>query len=147
MTGGPGRNWFEVFLMVMCVGSGTGGLLAPRGTDIAQAFPRWATLAWFGGLVVYGLIAVTGILLHNLNGLQTERSALLGLAGWCFGYTTTATILCLVQDGLSAYGVALVAAFGVLCMSRVWQIRREIRHTIADLRRMGDAIAGPEATP
>ncbi len=147
MTGKPGRNWAMVFLLVMCVGAGTTGLLAPRGTDIALAFPTWATFVWFAGLTAFGLTAIVGVLRHNLGGLQTERGAMLGLAGLCFGYTTTATILCLIQDGISAYGVTLVAGFGVLCMTRVWQIRHEIQVTLNDLRRMGDALNPPGATP
>ncbi len=119
-----GRNLYQAFLMVMCVGSGVMGHLTGANSSLA-AFPPWAQRIWLTGLFIGGVTALVGIGLHNLTGLLIERAALLLLAGLCIGYTATAVIVCLIHEGPSAYTTTLVFLFALLNLNRVWQVRQE----------------------
>lgn len=138
------RNWFEAYLLVLALGSGTQGLLGRGGSRTVEAsFPAWGQYLWFGGLLAGSLLALAGVALASVVGTLLERAALFLLAGLSGGYTIGAVVLCVVDTGPSAYATTLVAGFGLLCLTRTRQIRSDLDARRQALRKLADSGSVP----
>lgn len=155
----PGRNWHEVYLLVLAGITGITGLLTPgaRSQAIESSFPPWGEALWYAGLLMGALIALGGILyapgpaadlaeppgraeLHRrlkrqVTGMLAERVAMLLLTGLCTAYVLGAVSLVGVNRTAGALGAALVGAFALANAARARQIRlslHRIRTTAED---------------
>lgn len=123
-----GRNWFEIYLLVLTVAwSATVWATNSDGETIEALFTVVGKYIWLGGLIVSSVIALIGITTGTVTGLLIERAALLLLAGM-FGWVGAAfLVLAAGVDYLHLIYVAplLLIAAGVI-LSRVFQIRSDI---------------------
>lgn len=139
-----GRNWHEIYLLVLTVAFATSGVLTQSsGQVITATFPSWGQRLWYGGLIIGALVALAGIVLHSVTGLLVERAALLGLAGLCGAYGL-AFLATASRAGLfhAVFVVVLVGAYALVNLARAVQVRRDIDALRTDLQK----LAAPEAT-
>lgn len=119
------RSPFEFFLLVACMLSGVNGLLNPFKASVSASsvLPEWELYAWYGGLLVGGIIALVGYLRKTLFSLALERTGLILLTAMSLVYSIT-----LVANDLTlAFAASFVIAFGVACAFRVRQISLELK--------------------
>ena len=135
-----GRSPFELFLLGACVISGLAGLVAPTSTSsaLAHLLPTWVVMAWSAGLVIGGVVSITGVLMRGLTALLVERIGLVGLAGFSVLYSA----VIVAELGLRATFTALfIAAFAAACVGRFWQINRDLNQAETEAARRPDGGA------
>jgi hypothetical protein len=140
-----GRNWYEVFLLILtALWAIAGWVTGSEGQEIALTFPAWARDLWYGGLLVCSLVALAGVVAGTVTGLLIERAALFFLAGLCGGYGLVFFANAGIADPVhAAYVVVLVLAYAGVNLTRALQVRRDL-----DLLRRGLChLAGPEGAP
>jgi uncharacterized membrane protein len=139
-----GRNWHEVYLLVLTIlFAVTGWLTDSKEQIITATFPAWAQSFWYGGLAAGAVLALVGIALHTLTGLLVERAGLFALAGLCGAYGLTFGALAGRVDPVHSVAITLlVFAFAAVNLARAGQIRREVNGVRHDLRK----LASPEVT-
>jgi hypothetical protein len=132
----PGRNWHEVYLLVLTVAfAAMAWATGSQEQTIAGTFPAWSQQLWYGGLVVGAVVGLLGIALHTLTGMLIERAALLGLSGLCAAYGAAFLAHASRADLFHAvFVVVFVAAYAVVNLARACQVRREINQVRAQLQ-------------
>lgn len=120
------RRGVGAYLLLLTVSSGAFGLLVPvRAEDVIYAFPRWAQLIWFAGLLFGGGTALSGIIMGRVRGLYIERA---GCAVLFFVSSAVAIGAAgQAQPGQGWYGVAAVGVYALFCAGRVLTIGGEAR--------------------
>lgn len=137
-----GRNWFEIYLLVLTVAWATVVWITNSdGETIEALFTTVGKNIWLGGLIISSVIALIGIIMGTITGLLIERAALLLLAGM-FGWVGAAfLVLSTDVDQFHLIYVAplLLIAAGVI-LSRVFQIKN-------DIERIKKQLASPLIPP
>lgn len=142
-----GRNWYEVYLMVLtllfAISAWTTG--SSQETLIAT-FPIWSQNLWYGGLVVSALAVLAGIVMNTLTGLLIERAALLILTGICAGYGLVFFAVSSRTSALHAsYVVVLVLAYAAVNVTRALQVGSELTRIRRELSQL-IVVAAPIAS-
>lgn len=83
----------------------------------------WELYAWYGGLLVGGIITLIGYIQKTLFSLQVERTGLILLAAMSFVYSVTL----MANDSTLAVAASFVVFFGLACIVRIRQIRVELQ--------------------
>lgn len=116
-----GRNPFAIFLLVACILTGVSGLFSPLRTSpvVAHVLTLLELRIWYGGLLLSGSVALSGLFAHGLASLLFERVGLVVLAAVAAIYA----VVVIAQGGaaLSPAG-ALGGCLSVASVARVWQI-------------------------
>lgn len=123
-----GRNPFEVLMLGACVGTGAAGLVEPTATSnaIVSLLPHWEVYTWYAGLLVGGLVGITGVFSKGVVSLLVERVGLIMLM--CLTLAYAAAVL--TQVGFRGVVPTLFTGlFAVACAIRFLYIT-------ADLKRM-----------
>ena len=159
-----GRNWHEVYLLLLAAATGASGLFAPeaRSSAIEGNFPVWGQVCWYLGLLVGSILGVVGILRspavqpeqvgalsdaekkrrvkRQVTALITERVALLLLAGLCVGYVLAVVATVGVTRLTGALGAVFVLGFALANATRAREIRLVLKR--ARTGRVGSAGLG-----
>lgn len=128
-----GRASFELYLLFLCVLGGLIGLVAPatRARSTVAAFPPWAQVVWYFGLVSSGLIGMVGVVRGGILGSLVERSAMVSLAGLCASFGTAS----IAYAGLPAIpAVIMILGLALPCIVRAGQITADLAAVRAELR-------------
>lgn len=137
-----GRNWFEIYLLVLTVAwASIVWITNSDGETVEALFTTIGKHIWLGGLIISSVIALIGIIMGTITGLLIERAALLLLAGM-FGWVGAAfLVLATGVDHLHLIYVAplLLIAAGVI-LSRVFQIKSDIERI---KKQLGQASTPP----
>lgn len=146
-----GRNWYQVFLLVLTIAF-VGTALASGSEDqvIARSYPPWAQQIWYGGLILGAISALIGIAMHSITGLLVERAALFLLSGVCLSFGTAFIASILRVDLFHVLYVSFfVYSFGAVNITRALQVRRDIDEERRKLRQIGNLkeALGDTATP
>lgn len=121
----PARNWWQVFLLALCVLTGLQSVLRPEAVvpNLDRAFPDAAVAAWAWCLLVGGLVALTGVAVGPKPlGILIERVGLLILFGACLAYPVALVLLLgwpAVWDR-----AATIAVFAAVVGQRIVRITR-----------------------
>jgi hypothetical protein len=114
----------EVLLLVVSLLVGLAYTVgAPQPDSVTVLLPCWALLVWTGGLVVSGLLGLTGIVLRRPYALQLEQAGMLIGSGAMIWYS--AAVAMLGWRALLASAVCL--AWAGANAWRAAQIRRDLR--------------------
>jgi hypothetical protein len=140
MSTSAGRNWYEVYLMVLTVLF----VVSAWSTDSARetltaTFPVWSQNLWYGGLIVSATLVLTGIVLGTVTGLMIERAALLVLTGLCVGYGLV--FFAVAGRGSASHGiyvVVLVLAYAAVNITRAFQINTDLRQIRSSLHQLAE---------
>ena len=130
-----GRNYYEVYLLVLTIGWAIMSWLVGDGEAIASVFPGWGRIVFFGGLIASSALALVGIALGTLVGMLIERAAMFSLSALCVCFAIVVGAGADVAQ--SFYVVPLLLTYGVVHFHRAHQIRRDINRARAQLRAMG----------
>lgn len=132
-----GRHPFQVYLLALCVVSGTPlvlGLVEPR--TIEAALPGWLATAWGIFLLTGAAVALVGSYWQGdyANALTLERIGLVlvGSAAVIYG-----VVIFTVLDWAGFVSACITAGFGVSCLSRARDIGHIIQTAIVDLKADG----------
>jgi hypothetical protein len=138
MSGGPGRNWYQVYLLVLTmVFVGGSWATGSEGQVIAATFPSWSRYLWYGGLLIGAVVALVGIAQHTVVGLLIERGALFWLSGLCAAYGCAFLAFAGRTDAFHAvFVVTFVLAFALVNLVRARQVRRDVDAMRTQLRRL-----------
>jgi hypothetical protein len=126
-----GRNVFEVFLMLLAIMSGLTGLFEPTPVTPVPGeplLPIWGRLIWYGGLVLGGLITLSGLSIGLPHGLRVEQAGLLLLVGSGLSYV----VLALGSNAVAQAAVVLV--FSLTLLVRMYYLRWEPKAIVAAVR-------------
>lgn len=147
MTGGSGRNWYQVYLLVLTmVFVGGSWVTGSAGQVITATFPSWSQYLWYGGLLLGAVVALVGIALHSVTGLLIERGALFWLAGLCAAYGCAFLAFAERADIFHAvFVVTFVLTFALVNLVRAWQVRRDVDAILAQLRYLQSSETPTEA--
>lgn len=128
MNVSTGRNWYEMYLMVLTLLFAISAWATGSSQETLTAtFPIWSQNLWYGGLVISAIVVLIGITMNTLTGLLIERAALLFLTGICVGYGLVFFAVASRTSALHAvYVVVLVLAYAVVNVARALQINGEL---------------------
>lgn len=133
-----GRNWYQVYLLVLTMVF-VGGSWATGNEDqvITATFPSWSQYLWYGGLLTGALVALVGIALNTVVGLLIERGALFWLSGLCASYGCAFLAFAGRADAFHAvYVVTFVLTFASVNLVRTRQVRHDVDAMRAQLQRL-----------
>lgn len=136
-----GRNWHEIYLLVLTIGFALSGWLTSSSEQVITAsYPVWSQFVWYGGLIAGASIALVGIALHTLTGLLIERAALFGIAGLCGAYGMAFLATAGRADPFHAvFVVVLVGVYAAINLARAFQVRRDIDQIRLGLQKLAEA--------
>lgn len=132
-----GRNYYEVYLLVLTIGWAIMSWIVGDGEAIGAVFGPWGRAVFLGGLVAASALALTGIAIGTLTGMLIERAAMYTLSGLCVCFAVVVAFGADLTQAL--YVVPLLATYGVVHYHRTRQVRRDINRARAQLRTLGDA--------
>lgn len=112
-------NPFQIFLMIACITSGLGGIIAPEKSSsvIAEILSRPFQIMWYTGLIIGGLVSIYG----SFRNPFVERIGNTVLMGITAGY-----VIIVVGQTQRPLTVPLVItiSFSLACVLRILQINR-----------------------
>lgn len=120
----PARNWWEVYLLALCVFSGLSSLLWPQTVtpNLDRHLPSLVLSGWGWCLLTGGLVALAGVIIGPRPvGILIERSGLLVLLGACVAYPV-ALLMIVGSHGLPQ--ALTIAVFAVVVMQRIVRVTR-----------------------
>ena len=138
--GGSGRNYYEIYLLLLTVGFAATWGLTNVG-EVTSLFPAWARWLWFGGLAFSAAVAVIGEIIHNSVSIIIERSGLVFLTGLVMAYTLAFVIVGIQTStpGHVAYVGAALVLFAAVNYARARQIRLALKSTYKVYQQLPDA--------
>ena len=125
---------FQILTVVACLISGVAGLFPHEPSGVIDQLANGGTQIWYVGLIIGAAIALGGRFFQLPMSLLVERVGLFLLAGLMLGYGVGIYLVVGWERARTA-GV-IIAAFGVACAVRSWQIGR-------DLERLRRALTPP----
>lgn len=121
------RQADTAYLMFAATVTGLAGLAIPasKSQAIMTSLPGWVQVVWYSGILVGGLLGGIGVLWGGRVGLIVERPARWLLAGLCaaFGVAVFTS-----AGARGVIGAAFIGLFGVACVARAHEIRKELHH-------------------